>query len=113
MFFGDPAVWAAYANNRTTKTGTKAGAKAVVKKVVKKPTPKPAAPAKPAPKTSPPAAAVHVVVDGDTLWGIAHTAGVTVDQLVRWNKAAYPSLGWNPNLIQVGWRIKTSAGAAA
>ena len=43
---------------------------------------------------------VYTVVKGDTLTKIASRYGVTVNDLVRWNKIA------NPNLIVVGQKIK-------
>ena len=42
----------------------------------------------------------YVVVKGDTLWGIAKTFGVTVNQLVEWNNIP------NRNLIHPGDKIK-------
>ena len=42
----------------------------------------------------------YTVVKGDTLWGIAKTYGVTVDQLVAWNNIP------NRNLIHPGDKIK-------
>ena len=41
----------------------------------------------------------YVVVKGDTLWGIAKTFGVTVNQLVEWNNIP------NPDFIRVGQRL--------
>lgn len=106
VFYGDTATWAKYANNRTAPAAPKPGP-------APKPLPKPA----PAPKPAPPKPAatpgVHVVVQGDNLTRIAQTAGVSVAELVEWNKARYPSLGWNKNMIHPGWELVTHATAAA
>ena len=47
-----------------------------------------------------PAETAHTVVSGDTLWGIALTYGVTLEDLLAQN----PGIK-NPNLIQVGDRV--------
>jgi GH25 family lysozyme M1 (1,4-beta-N-acetylmuramidase) len=111
VFFGNPSTWAAYANNRSTKT-VKAKKPAAKKPAPAKPAP---APAKPAPKPPAPKPAAptkpkeHIVREGDSLSGIAAAAGVSVKQLVAWNKGKYASLGWNPDLIDVGWELRVSA----
>ena len=43
---------------------------------------------------------VYTVAKGDNLTKIAHAYGVTVNDLVYWNRIA------NPNLILVGQKIK-------
>ena len=45
--------------------------------------------------------AVHTVVRGDTLWGIAQQYGVSLEQLIELN----PGIR-NPNLIRVGEQVK-------
>ena len=48
----------------------------------------------------------YTVKSGDTLSKIANRYGVTVDNLVAWNKGSYPSLKTNRNLIQIGWVLE-------
>ena len=48
----------------------------------------------------------YTVKSGDTLGKIAKRYGVTVDNLVAWNKGSYPSLKTNRNLIQIGWVLE-------
>jgi hypothetical protein len=48
---------------------------------------------------------VYTVKPGDNLTAIARACGVTVAQLVAVNKAKYPSLAYNANLIRVGWLL--------
>lgn len=101
VFYGNAAVWADYANNRHTKG----------QPLAPTPAPRPAAPAAPAPAPArPPAAtpASYVVQAGDYLSRIAAEHHVSVRQLVAWNRHRYPSLGWNPNLIQIGWTLTVS-----
>ena len=43
----------------------------------------------------------HVVVKGETLWGIAADTGVTVEELIAWN----PQIR-NPNLIRTGEKVR-------
>lgn len=57
----------------------------------------------PKPATTP---VYYTVRSGDTLGAIAKKYGTTVAKLVYWNKAKYPSLATNPNLIQVGWKLR-------
>lgn len=64
---------------------------------------------KPKPKPTPrPKPRTHVVRRGETLSGLAGLYGVTVGELVGWNKAAHPSLVSNPNRIDVGWTLRVS-----
>ena len=51
----------------------------------------------------------YEVKSGDYLGKIARNAGVTVEQIVEWNKEKYPSLETNPSLMQPGWELQTSA----
>ena len=50
--------------------------------------------------------AYHRVVSGETLYSIAKHYHTTLARLVSWNKAKYPSLVKNPNLIRIGWRLR-------
>lgn len=87
VFFGNATTWAAYANNHGTPAPPPPGPP--------KPTPPPA-PTPSAPKT-------YSVQHGDTLSAIGRAHDVSVHQLVVANEHRYPSLGWNEDLIQVGW----------
>lgn len=49
--------------------------------------------------------AVHTVVSGDTLSGIAATYDTSVQALVDANQGRYPSLATNPNYLEVGWQL--------
>jgi LysM repeat protein len=53
--------------------------------------------------TVPPVAPVYTVRAGDTLGGVARAAGVTVEQLIEWNKIA------DPNVIAVGTVLRVAA----
>lgn len=93
VFYGNAATWAAYANNRATPGRPNA------------PTPAPPAEHKPEPKPEP---TVHVVVTGDSLWKISRETGLSIARLVELNRGQYPSLGWNRDLIQLGWKLRLS-----
>jgi len=95
VFFGDSETWQKYANNSTLPAS---------------PPPAPV-PAPPKPPATPPGA-VYTVKHGDTLSGIGNAHDVTVHQLVAANEHRYPSLGWNPDLIQVGWQLVIPDGKA-
>jgi len=60
----------------------------------------------PAPDTSPPATATHVVGRGETLASIAALYGMTVDQLAALNNIS------NPNMIYAGQVLTVNATAA-
>ena len=45
----------------------------------------------------------HTVVQGESLWGIANTYGVTLEQLLSWN----PTIR-NPNQLAVGQKVQVS-----
>jgi LysM repeat protein len=52
---------------------------------------------------------LYTVVPGDSLWKIAQRflgAGSRYPELVEANKARYPSLAKNPNLIYPGWQLR-------
>lgn len=70
------------------------------------PPPAPAKPAAKAPKTvkpSPPTAGEHTVAKGETLFRIAKNAGVSVDDLAKWNGLS------DPTQIKVGQKLRLSA----
>src|SRR5699024_5346840 len=60
--------------------------------------------ASPAPTDSPDAT-TYVVRAGDTLYRIALSHGVTVEQMVAWNVDRYPSLATDAGDIKVGWEL--------
>lgn len=47
----------------------------------------------------------YTVKAGDTLIAIARAENIAVHELVAANVEKYPSLNWNPDLIQIGWRL--------
>ena len=49
----------------------------------------------------------HTVVQGDTLWGIARTYGVSLEELVRQNRQIK-----NPNLIHIGQKVQVGGWSA-
>ena len=49
----------------------------------------------------------HMVVQGDTLWGIARTYGVSLEELVRQNRQIK-----NPNLIHIGQKVQVGGWSA-
>ena len=49
----------------------------------------------------------HTVVQGDTLWGIARTYGVSLEELVRQNRQIK-----NPNLIHIGQKVQVGGWGA-
>lgn len=49
--------------------------------------------------------AVHTVVSGDTLSGIAATYDTSLTALVAANQGRYPSLATNPNYLEIGWQL--------
>lgn len=57
----------------------------------------------PAP-VNPTAPVNYIIVSGDTLGEISATYGSSVDQIVAWNKAKYPSM--TRDYIQAGWSIR-------
>jgi uncharacterized protein YkwD len=48
----------------------------------------------------------YTVQPGDTLARISAANGTTVERLVELNVEAHPSLGSNPDAIEVGWELK-------
>lgn len=70
------------------------------------------------PEVKPPAKKTHKVVAGDSLWSIAKKYlgdGSKYQQIIELNKAKYPSLLKNPDLIVDGWVLEvpdTSAQAS-
>lgn len=57
--------------------------------------------------------ATYVVQVGNYLSKIAQRYGVSVTDLVDWNKDTYPSLASDPNLIQPGWTLQVSPPTAS
>jgi len=57
--------------------------------------------------------ATYVVQVGNYLSKIAQRYGVTVTDLVDWNKDTYPSLATDANLIQPGWTLQVSPPTAS
>ena len=47
----------------------------------------------------------YVVQPGDSLFSIARTFAVSVDQLVAWNADRYPSLLADPGRFEAGWEL--------
>jgi hypothetical protein len=63
------------------------------------------APAKP-PVSGP---KVHTVVSGDVPLRLCRTYGISLGQLVQWNRGRYPSLVRDPGFIRIGWALQVSA----
>lgn len=55
----------------------------------------------------------YTVVSGDNLTAIGQKFGLSVSDLIAKNKAKYPSLATNANLIQVGWILDVSGGTSS
>lgn len=51
----------------------------------------------------------YTVKRGDTLFGIARSAGVSVDDIIRLNSGVYPTLTVNPGRLVVGWDLQIPA----
>jgi LysM repeat protein len=49
---------------------------------------------------------LYTVQRGDSLGKISRITGVSVQTLIDLNKATYPSLPGNPDLIYTGWVLK-------
>src|SRR6266566_4583181 len=48
---------------------------------------------------------VYTVLAGDTLASIARRFATSVEQLLAWNAARYPSLASEPGTLLVGWEL--------
>jgi LysM repeat protein len=71
----------------------------------KLPNPKPPVPV-PVPKPVPqPELVEYRVRPGDTLSGLAARRDTTTRQLVRWNRSIHPSLGVDPDILRVDWKL--------
>jgi LysM repeat protein len=54
---------------------------------------------------------IYTVLPGDNLSTIAVRTGTTIAQLVALNQGSFPSLTHNPDVIEIGWKLRL-AGAA-
>lgn len=55
----------------------------------------------------------YIVLPGDNLSTIAFKTGTTVAHLVALNQGSYPSLAHNPDMIEVGWKLRLTGAAQA
>ena len=55
----------------------------------------------------------YTVLPGDTLSTIASKTGTAVAQLVALNQGSFPSLAHNPDLIEIGWKLRLTGTAQA
>jgi LysM repeat protein len=62
----------------------------------------------PAPAPTEPGLGTYTVLPGDTLTTIAEKTGTTVARLVALNQGSFPSLAHNPDLIEIGWKLRLS-----
>jgi LysM repeat protein len=53
----------------------------------------------------------YTVLPGDNLSTIAARTGTTVAELVALNQGTFPSLAHNPNVIEIGWKLRLSGSA--
>jgi LysM repeat protein len=53
----------------------------------------------------------YTVLPGDNLSTIAVRTGTTVAELVALNQGTFPSLAHNPNVIEIGWKLRLSGSA--
>jgi len=54
---------------------------------------------------------VYTVLPGDSLSTIAFRTGTTVAELVALNQGSFPTLAHNPNVIEIGWKLRLSGAA--
>jgi LysM repeat protein len=57
---------------------------------------------------NPESSGTYTVLPGDTLSTIAFKTGTTIAQLVALNQGTFPSLAHNPNVIEIGWKLRLS-----
>lgn len=72
----------------------------------KTPKPIPAPKPKPKPTPKPGKPVITQVRPGQYLGALAANWRTTPQQIVAWNKAKYPSLVNEPNLIKIGWKLR-------
>lgn len=53
----------------------------------------------------------YTVLPGDTLSTIAFKTGTTVAELVALNQGTFPSLAHDPDLIEIGWKLRLTGAA--
>ena len=53
----------------------------------------------------------YTVLPGDNLSTIAVRTGTTIAQLVALNQGNFPSLAHNPNVIEIGWKLRLTGAA--
>jgi LysM repeat protein len=53
----------------------------------------------------------YTVLPGDNLSTIAARTGTTVAELVALNQGTFPSLAHNPNVIEIGWKLRLTGSA--
>jgi len=53
----------------------------------------------------------YTVLPGDNLSTIASRTGTTVAQLVALNQGTFPSLAHNPDVIEIGWKLRLTGAA--
>jgi len=54
---------------------------------------------------------IYTVLPGDNLSTIAVRTGTTVAQLVALNQGSFPSLAHNPDVIEIGWKLRLTGAA--
>ncbi len=74
------------------------------------PTPAPDSSATSAPE-DPGTSGTYIVLPGDSLSTIAFRTGTTVAELVALNQGTFPSLAHNPNVIEIGWKLRLTGAA--
>jgi LysM repeat protein len=74
------------------------------------PTPDPDSSVTSAPE-EPGTSGTYTVLPGDSLSTIAFRTGTTVAELVALNQGSFPSLAHNPNVIEIGWKLRLTGAA--